>query len=80
MNWPRPSGVMSSRPQSPLMWVMKPTTAYRTAATIGSTATVDIPRTLFGIPLVLSSTSPPQITLLDPHQVLYSDDGAIASR
>jgi hypothetical protein len=61
----------------PLVWTMKPTTAYRIAATIGGTAGADIPRTLFGIPLVVSSTSPPQITLLDPRQILYSDDGAL---
>ncbi len=46
-------------------------------ATIGGTAAVDIPRTLFGIPLVLSSNSPAQITLLDASHVLYSDDGGI---
>jgi hypothetical protein len=61
----------------PLVWVMKPTTAYRVAATIGGTAAVNVPHTLFGIPLVLSQNSPAQITLLDPAQILYSDDGQI---
>ncbi len=37
----------------PLVWIMEPTTAYRIAATIGGTAAVDVPHTLFGIPLVL---------------------------
>jgi HK97 family phage major capsid protein len=61
----------------PLVWVMKPTTAYRIAATIGGTAAVNVPLSLFGIPLVLSANSPAQITLLDPAQILYSDDGRI---
>jgi hypothetical protein len=61
----------------PLVWIMRPTTAYRIAATIGGTAAVDVPRTLFGIPLVLSANSPSQVTLLDPGQILYSDDGRI---
>jgi HK97 family phage major capsid protein len=60
----------------PLTWIMRPTTAYRISATLGSAA-ADIPRTLFGIPLVLSVNSPAQITLLDPSQILYSDRGGI---
>ena len=58
-------------------WVMRPTTAYRIAATIGGTAAVNVPQTLFGIPLVLSANSPSQVTLLDPSQILYSDNGGI---
>jgi hypothetical protein len=61
----------------PLVWIMKPTTAYRIAATIGGTAAVNVPHTLFGIPLVLSANSLAQVTLLDPAQILYSDDGRI---
>src|SRR4029453_2816525 len=60
-----------------LTWIMKPTTAFRIAATIGGTVTVDIPRTLFGIPLLLSVNSPAQITLVDAAHILYSDPGAI---
>jgi hypothetical protein len=60
-----------------LTWIMKPTTAYRLAATIGGTAAADIPRTLFGIPMVLSINSPQQVTLVDASQILYSDDGGI---
>jgi len=56
---------------------MRPLTAYRIAATIGGTAAADIPRTLFGIPLLLSLNSPAQITLVDASQILYSDTGAI---
>ena len=58
-----------------LVWIMKPMTAYKIAATIGGTAAVDIPRTLFGIPLVLSINSPAQITLVDAAHILYSDTG-----
>ena len=60
-----------------LTWVMKPTTAYKIAATIGGTAAADIPRTLFGIPLVLSANSPQQVTLVDATEILYSDTGGI---
>lgn len=58
-----------------LVWIMRPLTAYKIAATIGGTAAADIPRTLFGIPLVLSANSPQQITLVDAAHILYSDDG-----
>jgi hypothetical protein len=61
-----------------LVWIMRPLTAYKTAATIGGTAAADIPRTLFGIPLVLSANSPQQVTLVDAAHILYSDDGRIA--
>jgi HK97 family phage major capsid protein len=61
----------------PLAWIMQPKTAYRIAATIGGTAAVNVPHTLFGIPLVLSANSPAQVTLLDPSQILYSDNGGI---
>ncbi len=60
-----------------LAWIMRPTTAYRIAATIGGTAAVDVPRSLFGIPMILSKNSPAQITLVDANHVLYSDDGGI---
>ena len=58
-----------------LVWIMRPMTAYKIAATIGGTAAADIPRTLFGIPLVLSINSPAQITLVDAAHILYSDTG-----
>lgn len=60
-----------------LTWIMRPMTAYKIAATIGGTAAVDIPRTLFGIPMILSLNSPAQITLVDASQILYSDTGGI---
>ena len=58
-----------------LTWIMKPMTAYKIAATIGGTAAVNLPRTLFGIPVVLSVNSPAQITLVDATHILYSDTG-----
>ena len=58
-----------------LVWIMKPMTAYKIAATIGGTAAVDLPRALFGIPVVLSINSPAQITLVDAAHILYSDTG-----
>jgi HK97 family phage major capsid protein len=62
---------------SGLVWIMRPLTAYKIAATIGGTAAVDIPRTLFGIPLILSINSPAQITLVDANCILYSDTGGV---
>lgn len=61
---------------SGLVWIMRPLTAYRIAATLG-TAAGDIPRTLFGIPMILSENSPQQITLVDAAHILYSDSGGI---
>jgi HK97 family phage major capsid protein len=58
-----------------LVWIMRPLTAYKIAATIGGTAAADIPRTLFGIPLILSANSPQQVTLIDAAHILYSDTG-----
>jgi HK97 family phage major capsid protein len=61
----------------PRTWIMRAGTAARIAATIGGTAAMDVPKTLFGMPLILSANSPAQITLVDPSQILYSDDGGI---
>jgi HK97 family phage major capsid protein len=61
-----------------LVWIMKPLTAYNIAAKFAAVGmTTDIPRTLLGIPLVLSANSPQQITLVDAANILYSDSGAI---
>ena len=59
-----------------LVWVTRPLTAARIAATLGANAP-DMPRTLFGIPLVLSENSPQQVTLIDAPRILYSDTGGI---
>jgi HK97 family phage major capsid protein len=59
-----------------LVWIMRPLTAYNIAAKLaGVGMTTDIPRTLLGIPLVLSANSPQQITLVDAANILYSDAG-----
>jgi hypothetical protein len=60
-----------------LTWIMPPMTAYKIAATIGGTAAVDVPRTLFGIPMILSLNSPAQITLVDANCILYADDDGV---
>jgi HK97 family phage major capsid protein len=57
-----------------LVWVMRPLTAAKISAALGSVA-ADVPRTLFGIPLVLSANSPLQITLIDAANILYLDTG-----
>ena len=59
-----------------LVWVMRPLTAARIAVTLGAAA-ADLPRTLFGIPVVLSANSPQQITLIDAAHILYSDEGGM---
>src|SRR4030095_13681103 len=61
-----------------LVWIMRPLTAYNIAAKLAAVGmTTDIPRTLLGIPLILSVNSPAQITLVDAAHILYSDTGAI---
>jgi HK97 family phage major capsid protein len=69
------SGMMAAMTTpGPYVWIMKPTTMYKIAATLGSSVT-GLPRTLFGIPVIASVNSPAQITLLDPAAILYSDSG-----
>jgi HK97 family phage major capsid protein len=59
-----------------LVWIMRPMTAYNIAAKLAAVGmTTDIPRTLLGIPLMLSVNSPAQITLVDAGNILYSDTG-----
>lgn len=59
-----------------LVWIMRPLTAFNIAAKFAAVGmATDIPRTLLGIPLILSVNSPAQITLVDAANVLYSDDG-----
>jgi len=54
------------------VWIMRPGTADHIAAMIGGTAQVNVPTSLFGTPLIVSPTSPAQITLIDPSQILFS--------
>jgi Phage capsid family len=59
-----------------LRWVMRPSTAATIALRLGSVGTpTDLPRTLFGIPTIISGNSPQQVTLADFSQVLYADEG-----
>jgi len=57
----------------PLTWVMKTTTAARVQGALGAAAAV--PQSVLGIPLIVSDTSPAQITLLDTSQILLADEG-----
>ena len=56
-----------------LSWIMKPATAARVSAALGAAS--DVPRTLYGLPVTLSSNSPQQITLVDLGAILLADDG-----
>jgi hypothetical protein len=57
---------------------MRPTTAATIAMRLAGVGTpTDLPRTLFGAPVILSSNSPQQVTLLDAGNILYSDTGGI---
>ena len=59
-----------------LTWVMRPTTAATIAMRLAGVGTpTDLPRTLFGAPVILSANSPQQVTLLDAANILYSDTG-----
>jgi HK97 family phage major capsid protein len=44
-----------------LTWMMQPQTAARVALVLGAAA-ADLPRTFLGLPVIMSSTSPAQIT------------------
>lgn len=56
-----------------LVWIMRPTTAARVAQALGSAS--DLPRSLYGLPIILSPTSPRQIALVDGGEILWADDG-----
>lgn len=58
-----------------LTWVMKPTTLAKIAGALGTVS--GLPTTLYGLPVIASSNSPQQVTLLDGEAVLYADDGGI---
>jgi HK97 family phage major capsid protein len=61
-----------------LVWIMRPTTAATIAMRLAGVGTpTDLPRTLFGAPVILSVNSPAQITLIDAGNILYSDNGGI---
>lgn len=56
-----------------LTWIMRRTTLARVALALGAAAG-DVPRTLLGIPLLVSSTSPQQITLVDAAEIGFAED------
>jgi hypothetical protein len=57
-----------------LVWIMRPTTAAQLAIRLGGAAN-DVPRTLFGLPMILSGNSPEQIALVDAAEIAYADEG-----
>jgi hypothetical protein len=59
-----------------LTWIMRPTTAATIAMRLAGVGTpTDLPRTLFGAPVILSVNSPQQVTLVDAGNILYSETG-----
>lgn len=69
---------MISKIQSPgiaLRWIMRPLTFARIAAALGSVGLNVTVQSLLGIPVVLASNSPKQVTLLDCAAVAYAADG-----
>jgi HK97 family phage major capsid protein len=59
-----------------LVWIMRPTTAATIAMRLaGVGMPTDLPRTLFGAPVIFSANSPQQVTLVDAGNILYSDTG-----
>jgi len=63
-------------PGAGLTWIMRKRTMATIAGALGAAS--GLPATLWGLPVIVSDTSPAQITLVDAGQILYSDDGAIA--
>jgi HK97 family phage major capsid protein len=57
-------------------WIMQQQTMGQIAAALGSAAP-DLPRTLFGYPVIVSDNSPQQVTLVDAGNILYSDNGGV---
>ncbi len=63
-------------PGTRLTWIMKPTTMAHLALTLAGAAP-DLPRTLCGFPVAVSSNSPSQIVLADLNEVAIADEGKI---
>jgi HK97 family phage major capsid protein len=62
-------------PGGGLVWIMRKKTMGTIAGALGAVS--GLPQTLWGYPVIVSDTSPAQITLADTNAILYSDDGAI---
>jgi hypothetical protein len=62
-----------------LTWITRPTTAYTIGARLaGVGMSTDLPRTLLGIPIIISAAAPArQITLVDAAGIVYSDSGQV---
>lgn len=60
-------------PGDSLRWIMRPKTLAKVASALGSAA-ADVPRTLLGIPVIVSANSPAQIALVDASSILYSSE------
>ena len=54
-------------------WIMRPMTMAKVAAALGAAS--DLPRNLHAFPVIVSSNSPAQITLVDAAAILLADDG-----
>ncbi len=60
-----------------LVWILRPTTLAKIAGTLGAAgnlAVADVPRTLYGLPILANANSPQQIVLLDAQAVLLADE------
>jgi HK97 family phage major capsid protein len=65
-------------PGDSLRWVLRPLTYYTICAKLAAVGFPVAPGTLLNIPVVLGSTSPAQITLLDCAAIVYSSDHTMA--
>lgn len=66
-------------PGTTLVWCLPRKTLARVAVALGAGA-MGLPQTLFGIPVLASATSPPQIALIDAGEILYGTGGYELSR
>ncbi len=60
-----------------LVWIMGRLTAAHVALMLAAAA-ADLPRTLLGVPVILSGHAAGQITLVDLAEVAYADEGGFA--
>jgi HK97 family phage major capsid protein len=65
-------------PMRAATWIMRPQTAHTIAARLaGVGMPTDLPRSLLGIPAIVSANSPRQIALIDADGLMYADDGRV---
>jgi HK97 family phage major capsid protein len=53
-------------------WILRPGTLTHIALALGGGAAADAPRTLAGVPILVSENSPPQVTLVDLGEIAYA--------